>query len=247
MGGDGETRRPSDQRGVDLSDVALVLVLRVAPLRGYLGTLCWVSEVGQAGVVELQIGAPELGDSAHLLCVGRRQIGPELVLVGVDGRVESRTAAPVVDHARRGNREFRRAAAGHRLQEREVVAEDGRVQADLAIDDQCRRGEVQIALLVAKVDLDRVAGLTDPTKPVNEVHVPRGTSELPVRAGLQADVFLQRDDVPDRFVLDPAQRFVGDLSGPVGRTRLQEPVRTRQAADVVGPEGGRASRGHHST
>ena len=47
--------RPAGERGVDLPDVALVLVLGVAALRGELGALLRVVEVGQAGVVELQV------------------------------------------------------------------------------------------------------------------------------------------------------------------------------------------------
>ena len=55
--GDRQRVRAAGERGVDLPDVALVQVLGVAALRGELGALLGVVEVGQAGVVELQVGA----------------------------------------------------------------------------------------------------------------------------------------------------------------------------------------------
>src|SRR3712207_9499568 len=60
--GDRQPLRAAGQRGVDLADVALVLVLGVAPLRGQLGALRGVVEVGQAGVVQLQVGAALRGE-----------------------------------------------------------------------------------------------------------------------------------------------------------------------------------------
>ena len=55
---------PAGERRVDLPDVALVLVLGVAALPATICALLRVVEVGQAGVVELQVGAAELGRAA---------------------------------------------------------------------------------------------------------------------------------------------------------------------------------------
>ena len=120
---DVHARRPVAQGGVDVADVGLVLVLRVAALRGDHRPLRGVVEVGEAGVVELQVGAAELAEAAYLLGVGVGQVGPERVEVGVDRRVDRGPAAAVVHHARRRDRQLRRLpGAGVVAQERERVA-----------------------------------------------------------------------------------------------------------------------------
>ena len=60
VGGDVHAPRPAGERGVDLADVALVLVLGVTAALGDHRPLRGVVEVGQAGVVQLQVGAAEL-------------------------------------------------------------------------------------------------------------------------------------------------------------------------------------------
>ena len=60
------TRMPSGRsgdRGVDRADVLLVLVLGVAALLGDHRALLRVVEVGEAGVVELEVGAAELAEA----------------------------------------------------------------------------------------------------------------------------------------------------------------------------------------
>src|SRR4029450_228356 len=77
------------------------------------GPLVRVVEVGEAGVVELQVGAPELGNGRDLLRVRGAQVVPELVHVGIDIRIERRRPAAVVHHARRRDRQLRRRGRRH--------------------------------------------------------------------------------------------------------------------------------------
>jgi hypothetical protein len=118
----------------------------------------------------------------------------------------------------------------------EVVAEDGLPHADLAVDLQGRRGEVDPALSVAEVHHEVVAGAADPVQRVDEVHVPRGAAELAVGGGLQPDVLLHPDDVADRVVLGRAQLRVVDAPIGVVGAGAQQPLWAEQAPDVVGAE-----------
>ena len=77
---------PAGERLVDVADVLLVLVLGVAADRRDVVALLRVVQVREARVVELEVGAAELAEPAHLLAVRGGQVGPELVEVGVDVR-----------------------------------------------------------------------------------------------------------------------------------------------------------------
>ena len=70
-----------------------------APL-GDLRALRRVVEVGQAGVVELQVLAAQLAQPPDLLGVGRGQVSPERLEVRVDLGIEHGRPAPVVHHVR---------------------------------------------------------------------------------------------------------------------------------------------------
>src|SRR3712207_8904832 len=62
-----------------------------------------------------------------LLGVGGAEVGPELLLVGVDGRVDGRPPAAVVHHARRRDRQLGRDLRVDGLrQEPEIVSEEDR-------------------------------------------------------------------------------------------------------------------------
>src|SRR5580700_1520542 len=80
------------------------------------GPLHRVVEVGQAGAVELEVGAAQGGQPGDLVGVGGGQVAPELLDVRVDLRVDRGGAAAVVDHVRRRDRQLRGGVAGQRLQ-----------------------------------------------------------------------------------------------------------------------------------
>jgi hypothetical protein len=208
------------QRPVDLLDVAQMQVLGVVATPGDHRPLRRVVEVGEAGVVELEVGAAQLADAPDLLGVGVAQVAPELLQVGVDVAVDRRLAAAIVDHVRRRDGELGGGGGHHRLQRLEVLAEDGLLQADPAVDLERCRGELDGAGWVAELDLQVLGCLRDTAEPVDEVHVPGGAAELAVGGRLQTDVSLHRDHIADRVVLDRAQLLVGHASGGVVVARL---------------------------
>ena len=237
----------SGERLVDVADVGLVLVLGVAADRAHVLALGRVVEVGEARVVELQVGAAQLAETPDLLGVGGGQVRPERVQVGVERLVDRRPAAAVVDHARRRDRELRRLlAAPRRLQELERVAEDRRRQPDPVVDVQRRRRELDRALLVAELHMQRlVEHLGDAVELVDEVHVPRRAAELAVGHGAQAR--RRAGARPRRGSRRPRSRAARRRRSRRRRTARrasQQLRRAQQAADVVGAERRSVSRRH---
>src|SRR5262249_18491104 len=86
--GDRHACGPCRQCVVDLAYVAQVQVIGVLTPRGDLGPLHRVVEVGQAGVVELEVGAAQGGQPGDLVGIGGGQVAPELLDVRVDLRVD---------------------------------------------------------------------------------------------------------------------------------------------------------------
>ncbi len=94
-----------------------------------------------------------------------------------------------------------------------------------------------------EVHLELLVGAVHTLELVDEVHVPRRTTELTVRGGLQADVALEADDLGDGEVLGLPQRVGVDLSRGMLRPGVQQLLGAQQAADVVGAEGRAVSPG----
>jgi hypothetical protein len=237
VGRDRHAVRAAGERGVRLADVAQVHVVGVLTAPGDLRPVLRVVEVGQARVVELEVAAAHGGQPPHLLGVGCPKVGPELLDVRVDGPVDDGRPAPVVDHARRRDRQLRHSRRGDRRQEREVVAEDRVLQAELPVDEHGHGAELHLAAVVAEPDRRRRRS-RDPADLEDEVRVPRGPAELPVGHGCQAERLLLGDGRADRRVLHRTKLFVGALPrsvAPAGRDELRW---SQQAADVVGAERG---------
>jgi hypothetical protein len=97
------------------------------------------------------------------------------------------------------------------------------LECDRRVDVQRRRRELDVALLVVELDLERVVGdLLDAAELVDEVHVPGGAPELAVGRAAQADRLLVGDPLADGVVLDCAQLVGVDPSRGVVLTRLQQ-------------------------
>ena len=163
-----------------------------------------IVQIRQADVVQLQIGAAQLGQFGDLLRVDLRQVVPELLDVGINRRIDRRAPAAVVHHAGRRNGELGR-GVGHRLQEREVVAKNAFVELELALDLQRGGSEFDHALLVAKLNLHVVLHLGRAAHLVQKIHVPGGAAELAVGDSFQAQVLLLANDVADRLIFNAAQ------------------------------------------
>ena len=193
-----------------------------------------IVEIRETRVVELQILAAALAELDDLLRVHRTQVVPELFHARIHAHVDRRAAAAVVDHARRGNRQLRRAVADDRFQELEVVAEDAAVEVQLARHAQAGRREIDVALVAVEVHGDVLLDLLHAADLVHEVHVPRRAAELAVGDALQADVLLHLHDGADRIVLDCLQLRGADATLLVLLACAQQLLRPQQAADVIG-------------
>ena len=179
---------------------------------------------------------PSFGEFRDLLRVDLRQVVPEFVDVRINRRIDGRAPAAVVHHAGRRDGQLGR-GVGHRLQEREVVAEDAFVELELALDLQRRGSEFDHALLVAKLHLHVVLHLGGAAHLIQEIHVPGRAAEFAVGDAFQAQVFLLADDVADRLIFDAAQIGLADAAALFVFASLQQLGRTEQAADVIGAEG----------
>jgi hypothetical protein len=102
-------------------------------------------------------------------------------------------------------------------------------------DHVCRwRGPLVRLLLVTERDPDRVIlDLADAAELVDEVHVPGLAAQLAVGHRAQPDLTLHPDHLADGSVLGRRELGGGDAAGPEVRSRLQQPGRSQQAADVV--------------
>src|SRR5215469_1142522 len=160
------------ERVVDLPDVAQVQVVGVLTARGDLGPLRRVVQVGQAGVVELQVGAAQGGQPGDFVGVGGGQVAPELLDVRVDLGIDRGGPAAVVDHVRRRDGQLRGRGARQRLQVGEVLFEDGLGHVDLGAHMQGGRGELDVAGRVVEPHRQVAGRLADPADLIDEVHMP---------------------------------------------------------------------------
>ena len=224
------------QRLIERADVPDVRVLAVFAHLVHLLALRRIVQIRQADVVQLQIGAAQLREFGDLLRVDLRQIVPEFVDIGINRGIDGRAPAAIVHHAGRWNGELGRRVR-HRLQEREVVAEDAFVELELALDLQGRGGEFDHALLIAKLHLHVVLHLGGAAHLVEEIHVPGSAAELAVGDPFQAQVFLPADHVADGLVFNAAQIGFADAAVLFIFASLEQLWRTKQAADVVGAKG----------
>ena len=214
-------------------------MLGVLAALGDLGALRRVVQVGQAGVVELQVAcSPASASRAHLIGVGGGQVGPELLHVRVDGRVDRGRAAPVVDHVRRRDGQLRR-----RRRHRPTAGSGSRRRRSSGpcriLPSTCRAAGVNSISPAGVVEPHgQVARrLADAAELVDEVHVPGRAAELAVGRRLQADVLLHRDHLGDGRVLDgPQLRRRRCVPAAKSSRAASSSRRAEQAADVVGAE-----------
>ncbi len=210
-----------------------MLLVAIAAALGDIVALRRIVEIGEARIIQLQVGAPKLAQRLDLIGVDLLQVVPEQAHLRIHGRIDDGGAAPVVHHARGRDRELRRVPRDG-LQKREVLAEDGLVELERARHPQRRRIELDVAFLVVELDFQSVHGARHATHLVEKVHVPGATAKLTVRDALQADVLLQAHDVADRGVLGVPQLRGRNAPVLVGVTGLLQDRRAQQAPHVIG-------------
>ena len=130
-----------------------------------------------------------------------------------------------------------------RLEELEVGELDVPGVSHLVDDAHHRRRQFFGA--VGSADGHRHIGL-HAAQLLQKVDVEVGAAELAVGDALQADIFLELDDLGDRLVFDFAQPFGRDLAVRMLFAGFEQDLGAQEAADVIGAEGGGGALGHDS-
>ena len=186
-----------------------------------IGALGGVVQIGEAGVVELEIGAAERRQAGDLLGVDLGEVVPERLHLGIGGLVDRRAAAAVMQHRRRGDRQLGRRAVGAWLPDRgfekgEIVAENRLVEPKLAGDAMRGRAELDGAGLILEFDMQAVVAVGDAADLIEEIHVPRAAAHLAVGDPAEADVPLQLHPVANGAILGCAQLGRGEAASLMG-------------------------------
>jgi hypothetical protein len=214
-----------------------VLALAVAADAVDIGALGRIVEIGEAGVVELEIGAAELVQRRDLVGVDAGEIVPERIHLGIDARVDGGAAAAVVQHRRRRDRQLgRRSRRRNRFEIGEIVAEDRPGEGEPAGDPVRRRAERHRSGLVLELDMQLPVAVDHAADLIEEIHVPRAAAHLAVGDPAQPERRLAPHRRGDRLVLDGAQFRRGEPPRLMLLPRLQQLRRAQQAADMIGAE-----------
>ena len=195
-----------------------------------------VAEIGEIGVVELQVAAAARRQIGDLVAIGGGEVDVEWLEVGIDALADRLPAAAEMQHRRRRDADLRR-LRHDALEEVEVGALDRLDVADLAFDVHRRRLEADLAAVVLAELGDELAvvGL-DAVEPLEEIDVEIRAAELAVGDPLEADVLLRAHDLADARVLDCAQCLGRQGLGERLLARRPQAFGPEKAADMVGAE-----------
>ena len=141
-----------DRRVDELGVAARQLVGIVAALARAFAHLL-VAQVGEIGIVELQVRAAGRREVGDLVAIRLRHVVVERLEVRIRIAADRAAAAAEMQHRRRGDRHLRR-ARGDRAQELEVGALDRLVVANLAGNLHHRRREIDVARRAVEADVD---------------------------------------------------------------------------------------------
>src|SRR5690606_24715047 len=197
-----------------------------------------VAQIGQVGVVELDVTAAVVVEVLDLLVVNARQVFEEAFHVGVGLLVDAAAPAAEMQHGGRRNADLGHEARRHDgLEEVEVLDGNTALRAGQFTGD-VENGRRQGDLLVAAAELDFVIadGGGDAVQLFQKVDVEEGPPLLTVGDASQAGVLLHLGHFTDGIVLDGAQLFRADPAFLEFRARLAQRRRTQQAADMVRSE-----------
>ena len=188
-----------------------------------------IAEVGEAHVVELQIGAAGRRDVSDRHAIGRGGVGPELGEVGIVLARDRPAAAAQVQHRGRRDRQLRHRTR-HGFQKREVVHHDGPGAAESAGDRRHRRHVLRLEHHAASPGRGRrpraAAGNPDA----------RSRAGTRRRSRRQAERLLPGHRATDAPILHLAQLRGRHGAGLGPSARLVQLARAQETADVLGTE-----------
>src|SRR6516225_1045464 len=99
MGANRHARRSPRHRTVELPYISQMLAFTVAALLGNVFALFRIIQIGQTGVVELQIRTTQVSQRPQLSGVHFAEIVPEFLEVWVDRGIDRSAATAIMHHA----------------------------------------------------------------------------------------------------------------------------------------------------
>ena len=198
-----------DQRRIGRRQFVRIL----APVDGALAHFL-IAEIGQIGVVELDVAAAGFGQERQFLAIQLGKVGEEPVEIGIGVLVDGVAAAPEMGHGRRRQGDLHR-MIGERGGELVIFHLDAalgqRHPADHPGHEGGRLGFILgFMLLVLVGDRHRPLEIprgVDVDDLLDEVDVEAGAPELAVGDGRQTHILLHLDRFPDAGVFVFAQQI----------------------------------------
>src|SRR5262249_1205701 len=197
-----------------------------------------VAELGEGGLVDLYVTAARFGERLQLAAERLHGVVPELVEVRVGGGENGGGAAA----------EMQRAGAG----EGGLGNEPGVASNELGIrhvdrggrlHGACDEGDRLAGTLGDGAGLGAALGVfaangvdAEIAELAIEEAVIGAAAEFAVGRELQPDTLLQRQHLLDRGVFGGGKRLAADFAASEPATLVKQGLRTKQAADVFGPE-----------
>ena len=104
--------------------------------------------------------------------------------------------------------------------------------AKFACHMQYRRGEIDLAFGAVKMR-GKPATRLYPFQLFQKIDVKVGSPEFAIGHALQAEIFLQADDVANRAIFGLTKVGLGDCAFPIPLARVQQFLRAQKTADVI--------------
>ena len=185
---------------VDEFDIAQRQRIRVLAAVAHRQAHFLVTQIGEVGVVELDIGTAGFAERLQFVRIDLDHVVDINVEIGIGGFAD-RAAPAAQQHGRRRNGGLG-GSPRRRLQELEAVDLDVASVADLADDLELRR----LKGLTRRVGVGRATEhRRHAIDPAEKIEMERRAAEFAVGDGFEADRFLKRHSVANVFVFKRAQ------------------------------------------
>jgi hypothetical protein len=239
MHGDGQVSRLVGQCRVNCFRILSGQPVRIHAARFCLLTLLGIAQKRPSRIVQLQIAATGIVERADRLLPRRCDVGEIGLRIGIDV-FYLRVTLTEVKHARRRDRYLRRNLADA-LQKLEMLDLRMTDKADLS------RHPDRVASFLHAFEVTALIGLEgfDASQALEEVEMPKRTTELAVSGHLQAYLLLLLDDLLDLAVFNFLQRRGADLTLFKFRARILQRGGPQQTADMIGAKRRYCAGRHH--